>query len=884
MLKPKLLSATAAVPEVIAIEDVFSTWLYTGNGSAQVIENGINLGQSNAGGSVYFNGANDTYVGPSVSLLSSSSSFTFECFAYFNTTGSSSDMGMVVSQYEAGQSGRMLFGSQAGSLVLRVNGATVYLTGAISINQWYHIAWTFDGSTHRLFIDGTLVDSSSSVPSLYTGVPTTFGGQPSSLLNNFNLDGYLSNIRIVSGSALYTSSFTPPTSALTAVSGTSLLTCQGADPFVDNSSNTFTITKNGNPQAKSFGPFDAAEAGEGGLVWTKARSFPNGGDGRHALADTERSSAGSGEYLSTNSTASAETAFDTDFGGFNSNGYSLSGSTFYGALNLSGNSYTSWTFRKAPRFFDVVTFSTTTGSSTPITVNHNLGATPGCIIVKQTNAAADWFVYHRSASANYYLSLNSTDFQQNGGTSKFYPAPDNTSFYLGGDFVQNGTYVAYLFAHDPLGPSGDGSDGLIACGSYTGNGSSNGPEITLGWEPQWLLLKSADNTGDWVLADTMRGIANPSPMMRLYPNLTTEEQNFSSGYVTSTGFKITATGTALNGSGANHIYIAIRRGPMREPTSGTEVLESVAFTGDGAANRTIGSSLTPDLVLLMDRDATSTNWSSYAQEIFDRIRGENVNLATSSANAEVGGWANTYFNLDQQIGWSNGSNSAYTNNSGTDYVSHNFRRAPGFFDVVAYTGTGSARTVAHNLGVSPELMLFKKRNASINSSWMVWNKDTGYSNYDIRLTLNNGASYGSNITGLWSGSIATSTSFGLGTSDYVNGSGNTYIAYLFATLPGVSKVGSYTGNGSSQTINCGFTSGARFVLIKRTDSTGDWYVWDSARGIVAGNDPHLSLNTAAAEVTTDDSVDAESSGFIVNQDAATNVNVSSASYIFLAVS
>jgi hypothetical protein len=72
-------------------------------------------------------------------------------------------------------------------------------------------------------------------------------------------------------------------------------------------------------------------------------------------------------------------------------------------------------------------------------------------------------------------------------------------------------------------------------------------------------------------------------------------------------------------------------------------------------------------------------------------------------------------------------------------------------------------------------------------------------------------------------------------------------------------------------------------MIKRTDSTGDWYVWDSARGIVAGNDPHLSLNTTAAEVTTDDSVDTDNSGFIVNQLAATNVNVTSATYIFLAI-
>jgi hypothetical protein len=111
----------------------------------------------------------------------------------------------------------------------------------------------------------------------------------------------------------------------------------------------------------------------------------------------------------------------------------------------------------------------------------------------------------------------------------------------------------------------------------------------------------------------------------------------------------------------------------------------------------------------------------------------------------------------------------------------------------------------------------------------------------------------------------------------------TYIAYLFATLAGISKVGSYTGDGTTgKVIDCGFTTGARFILIKRTDSTGDWYVWDSGRGIVAGNDPHLSLNTITAEVTTDDSVDPDSSGFIVNQNATTNINVTSATYIFLA--
>lgn len=130
----------------------------------------------------------------------------------------------------------------------------------------------------------------------------------------------------------------------------------------------------------------------------------------------------------------------------------------------------------------------------------------------------------------------------------------------------------------------------------------------------------------------------------------------------------------------------------------------------------------------------------------------------------------------------------------------------------------------------------------------------------------------------------TSSVFTVGTDGSVNANTATFVTYLFATSPGISKVGSYTGNGSSQTINCGFTTGARFVLIKRTDSTGDWFVWDTARGIVSANDPHLSLNTTAAEVTTDDSIDPDTSGFIVNQVAATNINVNGATYVFCSFS
>ena len=172
----------------------------------------------------------------------------------------------------------------------------------------------------------------------------------------------------------------------------------------------------------------------------------------------------------------------------------------------------------------------------------------------------------------------------------------------------------------------------------------------------------------------------------------------------------------------------------------------------------------------------------------------------------------------------------------------------------------------------PELVIYKTRNNTQN--WTV------YLNYDYEMYLN--LTFGLQGPG-YSGNHGAPTSTTISVDGNSNTNGTTYVAYLFATCAGVSKVGSYTGNGSTQTINCGFTGGARFVLIKRTDSTGDWYVWDTARGIVTANDPHLSLNTTDAEVTTDDTIDTDSTGFVVNQVTATNVNVSSATYIYLAI-
>ena len=214
----------------------------------------------------------------------------------------------------------------------------------------------------------------------------------------------------------------------------------------------------------------------------------------------------------------------------------------------------------------------------------------------------------------------------------------------------------------------------------------------------------------------------------------------------------------------------------------------------------------------------------------------------------------------------------------TNSMVYRFARAAGVFDIVSYKGTGGAsQSIAHNLGGTPDLIITKRTDAtSPSNGWPIF---TGVIDQICWL---NSTLQRQTFANTYP-SAPTTTTFTVGSNGDVGASGGSYVSYLFKTLAGISKVGSYTGNGSTQNIDCGFTAGARFVLIKRVDSTGDWYVLDTVRGIVAGNDPHLSLNTTAAEVTTDDSIDPLSSGFIVNQLAATNINVNAATYIYLAI-
>ena len=591
-------------------------------------------------------------------------------------------------------------------------------------------------------------------------------------------------------------------------------------------------------------------AGRGGLVWTKGRSAITD----NLWFDTVR---GVQKELSSNKT-NAEATNTLGITAFGATGYSMGSD---GSLNGSGTTYASWTFERFSRFFDIVTY---TGNGTSQNIAHNLGSVPGCIIVKQTNATRGWYVYHRSLGADKEMLLNQTTAAATDLSTWNNTSPTSTQFSVGATSSTNasgGTYVAYLFAHNAGGFGLTGTDNVISCGSYTGNSVSGGQFISLGYEPQWVLQKNSTGTAnDWHIQDVMRGAPVPSTSGKvLRPNSNIAEYDGTNAYPAATGFF--ATGDD-NNSGTTYIYIAIRRGPMRVPTTGTSVY-AAAF-GTGSSNPAWISNFPVDMAI----DTNIGGGSTDDRETSARLI-QGTYLATNLTNAAATFAAEMF---DYMNGWR-------TTNNGSSDFSWMFRRAPNFMDVVCYTGTGANADISHNLTVVPELMIVKCRSNIASPAWVVYSAAVGNTRY---LVLNTTATPATS-SAIWNNTTPTATTFRVGTDSSINGSGRTNIAYLFASCPGVSRVGSFTGTGATQVINCGFTGGARFVLIKSTSTTGDWLVWDSTRGIIAGNDPYLTLNTTASEVTNTDWVDTAATGFELSNAGGNLANSNGVTYIFLAI-
>jgi len=631
----------------------------------------------------------------------------------------------------------------------------------------------------------------------------------------------------------------------------------GAGLDVEDVFSTYLYEGNGSTQTITNG-IDLS--GEGGAVWIKSRTST----AYNLLHDTER---GATKTLYTNTT-NAEITNANGLSAFTSSGFTVGTE---GAWNGSGNDFASWTFRKAPGFFDCLTYTGDGASSRSI--SHNLGTVPGLIIIKQTSGSAEnWIVWHRSISnqvGGQIVYLNATDSQSSmNGKFDDTNLPTSTTFTVEQDNSVNAsgsTYVAYLFAHhDGDGEFGPDSDqDIIKCGSYSGTTS-----VDLGFEPQFLLRKRVDSSGNWAIQDTMRGWGPFTPgsyeFDYLLPNTSGAEGTSYGGIPTSTGFTNSAPG--------DYIYLAIRRGPIAVPTDATDVFTPVLGTSSGDFTAEAGFPV--DLNWYARRSVADGGFT------WDRLRGPNY-LLTYSGNIEVAYSAasfdsNTAFYLD-------GVSGDYS-----DFMTYNWRRAPSFMDVVYYTGDGvNNRQLNHNLGVAPEMIWVKKRyetpGSGSSASWHVYLgplSSSGDVKYNI-LNATNGAldDTTSNFSSIFYDAVPTADDFTLGNSSAVNRNGYDFVAYLFASASGVSKIGTVTLDASGDTnVDCGFSSGARFVLMKSTSIAGGWLVWDTVRGISVGTDPYFLLNSNAAEDNSADFLEPYSQGFTIKE-----TNFLSGTYLFYAI-
>ena len=608
------------------------------------------------------------------------------------------------------------------------------------------------------------------------------------------------------------------------------------DTLIENNFSTNLYEGNGSTQTITTG-IDSTN--KSSLVWIKNRDQ----DDSHILTDTVR---GATKIILAEGSAAEATDADT-ITAFSSTGFALGADV---KVNTNNESYCAWTFKKAPKFFDVVTWdgNNVAGREIP----HNLGCAVGSMIIKRTNADKYWFVFHRSIAATHFLRLNENFAKQDSAVGLGDVEPTSTVFTVSGDELINqtgGEYVAYLFAHET------GSDSMIQCGSYTGNGNATGPVIDLGWEPQWLLIKNTTDVDDWVMLDTMRGIgATTHGPNILYANKNDQQLQPASSEsqatridLTPIGFNVKATDDRINKNNSVYVYTAIRRPNMSTITDATKLFATA--TGNGAVPE-YTAGFVVDFAFY--KELTSTD----AWEVHSRLQGTRASLNFDSTNAEGDDGASNkaQFDLD---------NVSYQGkkDEGSGFQAWMWARAKGYFDVVLYDGDGAAsRDITHALGVVPEMIWVKKRSGG--EGWAVYHKKNAGTHF-FRLEANDAYTDNDN---LWNDETAGTTSFPIDTDTEVNQNGQTYIAFLFATLAGVSFVGEVDHSGSSTDVDCGFSSGARFVLLKRTDATGGWYIWDSVRGIVAGNDPYLLLDTTAANVTNTDLIDPLASGFQISGD------------------
>jgi len=310
------------------------------------------------------------------------------------------------------------------------------------------------------------------------------------------------------------------------------------------------------------------------------------------------------------------------------------------------------------------------------------------------------------------------------------------------------------------------------------------------------------------------------------------------------------------------------------------------YTGNGSTQSITGVGFQPDWVWYKNRSATANHG------LFDAVRGATKLIQSNVSGAEqtvsgvtsfdsdgfgIGSDSDGNGNGNNIVAWNwkaGGSGSSNTQGDITSTVSANTTAG---FSIVSYTGNGtSGATIGHGLGVTPSMIIIKNRDRS--DHWVVYHKNLISNNYYLRLNLTNTQTSG---TEAFNDTSPTSSVFSLGNWVAVNGSTEDHIAYCFAEKKGFSKFGSYTGNGNADGtfVYTGFKPA--FFMLKRTNGTEDWVIYDNKRDPINKAERILRPNATNAE-STSFFADILSNGFKLRMASEAKVNGSGDTYIYMA--
>lgn len=777
--------------------------------------------------------------------------------------------------------------------------ASVTSTATVDDGNWHHVVVTIDdGSSMSLYIDnGTPVTTTSWSGSVayQSTVPFMLGAFEGIPAASSKLNGSLDQIRI----------FNKAVSATEVGTLYAEVQCATA---VTPSEHFSVITYSGTGSAQSTNSLSNQSGTinfQSDFIITKGRSYAD----FWSFVDSVR---GAGRQLLIHSSVSpgAQTSENlTTISGFTSTGYSL-GSDTSQVVNKSGETYVSYNFhaptsesisasgsqvastvkKNTAAGFSIVSFTFSSPSSSQ-TVPHGLNATPELIISKSTSDSGEWYTYHKDVGTGKYLTLNSTSAE--------------TSYANGFNTVNSTVWQQYFRsdAESHVAYCFHSVEGYSRIGSYEGNGSANGPVVVTGFEPAWLMIKNADSTegggAAWLIYDNKRSTSNPRDR-RLYVNLSSAElqnDNYDIDFLTN-GFKITSYSSNYghNNSGETYIFMAFAQDPDTSAPTKADSFEAKTYTGNGSSqNIVLSNGMKPDFSWIKSRS------NSTSHELHDSVRGEFSRISSDLTAAEST-TANGFVALTSNGFSLDGAGSGgEVNTSGRTYISWNWKaldhdrnlatinqdgsittlvsaNTAAGFSIATYTGNNTQNaTVGHGLGIEPKMAIIKR--LDVANAWFVPLPILG-SNYFMELQTTAAITTDVQFQYTQTTDIFKFTSASQAAT--YNASGGKYVMYSFADITGYQKIGSYSG-GSTNVISTGFTP--RFLMVKRSNGTAGWYIFDAARNTSNPRDLTLFANSNAAEAVEGGFYQPSfvTDGFSWPYADGGGVNASGGDYIYLAI-